>query len=256
MMTGAREKQLMDAADVLLDARRTNTPIVDLPADLQPLTLNEACFVQDRLSWAYDKIGGWKIGAPTPDATPMYAPMPEVWMSCSGCEMRGPTHRYRGVEAEIAFLLGSDLPPRDTPYTLPEVAAAIESCHPAIEVLESGLLDPMAAAKLSMVADLQMHGGFVYGPAYPDWQDLDFTKEHVTLAIDGAVRVERTGSNTSGNLMRLLPYLANEGAARTEGLKKGDWITTGSWTGNIQALPGSTVDVQFDHAGRVALKFA
>jgi 2-keto-4-pentenoate hydratase len=256
MMNGAREKQLMDAADLLLDARRTNTPIVDLPADLQPLTMDEAYFVQDRLSWAYDRIGGWKVGAPTPDATPSYAPMPEVWMSCSGCEVRGPIHRYRGVEAEIAFLLGSDLPPRDTPYTLPEVVAAIESCHPAIEVIESGLLDPLAATKLSMVADLQMHGGFVYGAAYPNWQDLDFSKEHVALAIDGTVRVDRTGSNTSGNLMRLLPWLANDGAARTEGLKKGDWITTGSWTGCIQALPGSVVDVQFDHAGRVALHFA
>ncbi len=51
------------------------------------------------------------------------------------------------------------------------------------------------------------------------------------LAVDGMVRVERTGSNTSGDLMRLVPWLANEGAVRTGGLKAGQWITTGSWTG-------------------------
>ena len=56
--------------------------------------------------------------------------------------------------------------------------------------------------------------------------------------------------------MRLLPWLANEGASRTEGLKKGDWITTGSWTGFTQACGGSNADVEFAHAGKVHLRFA
>jgi len=165
------------------------------------------------------------------------------------------THRYRGLEAEIAFLIGEDLPPRKIPYSRDEVLGAIESCHPAIEVLESAFVDPTQAARLSMIADLQMHGGFVYGDAYADWQHIDFTQEHVMLAVDGAVRVERTGSNTSGDLLRLLPYLANEGASRTGGLRRGDWVTTGSWTGNTQASAGSVVDVQFSTAGRVNLRF-
>ena len=115
--------------------------------------------------------------------------------------------------------MGKDLPPREKAYSRDEVVAAIASCHPAIEVIESGLTDPMKAEKLSMIADLQMHGAFVYGAAVANWQSIDFSKEHVTLAVDGVVRVERTGSNTSGDLMRLLPWLANEGAARTGGLK-------------------------------------
>ena len=41
-MTGAREAQLMEAANLLLDARRTLTPMVELPADLQPMTMDEA----------------------------------------------------------------------------------------------------------------------------------------------------------------------------------------------------------------------
>ena len=101
-----------------------------------------------------------------------------------------------------------------------------------------------------------MHGGFVYGPAVANWQSIDFTKEKVMLAVDGIVRVERTGSNTSGDLLRLLPWLANEGAARTGGLRKGQWITTGSWTGNTLACPGSVVEVIFSTAGRVDLRFA
>jgi len=255
MMTGIQERQMINAADMLLDARRTNQPIADLPADLQPQTLEEAYCVQDRMSLAYEAIGGWKIGAPTADATPMFAPMPFAWISSNGCELRGSMHRYRGLEAEIAFLMGEDLPPRKTPYTRDEVLNAVASCHPAIEVLETAYIDPMQVSRFSMLADLQIHGGFVYGAACPDWQRIDFKQEHVTLAVDGTVRIERTGSNTSGDLLRLLPFLANEGAARTGGLKRGDWITTGSWTGCTQASAGSIVDVQFSTAGRVNLRF-
>jgi len=255
MISAARETDLMNAADLLLDARRTNKPIADLPSELRPTTLEEAYFIQDKMSWAYEQIGGWKVGAATADATPSFAPMPAMWISCSGCEMRGGMHRYRGVEAEIAFKMGADLPPRDTPYTLDEVVAAIASMHPAIEVLESALVDPGRATKLTSLADMAMHGGFVYGDPVPHWHNIDFSQESVTLAIDGAVRVERTGSNTAGDLMRLLPWLANEGADRTEGLKKGDWITTGSWTGNTQANSGAAIDARFSTAGRAFLRF-
>ncbi|MDE1175213.1 MAG: 2-keto-4-pentenoate hydratase [Edaphobacter sp.] len=255
-MTGAREKDLIEAADLLLDARRTGNPIADLPKGLQPTSLEEAYFVQDRMSWAFEEIGGWKIGAASAEAMPSFAPMPRAWISCSGCELRGATHRYRGLEAEIAFLMGADLPPRQSPYSMSEVVAAIASMHPAIEVLETGLVDPAAASKFSGAADMALHGGFVYGAAVPNWQQIDFGKESVTLVVDGAVRVERTGSNTAGNLMRLLPWLANEGSLRTEGLKKGDWITTGSWTGNTLASAGSTAEARFSTAGLVAARFS
>jgi 2-keto-4-pentenoate hydratase len=256
MITGAREQDMLNAADLLMDARRTNRPIVDLPKEYRPATLEEAYLVQDRMSWAYDAIGGWKIGAPSADATPTFAPMPAAWMSCSGCELRGMTHRYRGLEAEIAFCMGADLPSRESPYSREEVIAAIASMHPAIEVLETALADPGQASKLTAVADLALHGGFVYGEAVPDWQSIDFSKESVTMSVDGTVRVERTGSNTSGDLMRLLPYLANEGAGRTEGLKKGDWITTGSWTGVTQGMPGAAAEARFSTAGWAYLRFA
>jgi 2-keto-4-pentenoate hydratase len=253
-MTGEREKELMNAAAMLLDARRTNKPIDDLPAAVQPATLDEAYFVQDRLALAYGEIGGWKVGAPTADATPMFAPMPLAWIASNDAELVG-KHRFRGLEAEIAFQMGKDLPPREKAYSRDEVVAAIGSCHPAIEVIESGLVDPTKAARLSMIADLQMHGAFVYGAAVANWQEIDFSKEHVTLAVDGVLRVERTGSNTSGDLMRLLPWLANEGAARTGGLKAGQWVTTGSWTGLALAIAGSCVDVTFSTAGKVHLRF-
>ena len=166
-------------------------------------------------------------------------------------------HRLRGLEAEIAFRMGADLPPRAAAYTREEVIAAIASCNPAIEILETAFIDPKACSRLSVLADMQSHGGFVYGPAAPHWDQLDFATEAVTLTVDGAVRVQATGSNTSGtDLVRLLVWLANEGGARTGGLKAGDWVTTGSWTGNTLASAGSPVTARFSNAGSVSMRFA
>src|ERR1700704_5290543 len=76
MMTGEREKELMSAAGMLLEARRTNTPIDDLPPAVRPVTLEEAYFIQDRIALAYGEIGGGKGGAPPGEATPVFATMP------------------------------------------------------------------------------------------------------------------------------------------------------------------------------------
>jgi 2-keto-4-pentenoate hydratase len=256
-MTGTREAQLIEAASLLLNARRTLAPIANLPTELLPASEDETAYIQDRMTEALGPVGGWKIGAGSLTATPVCGPMPRAWIGPSGSTFPRANHRFRGLEAEIAFLLKDDLPPRTTPYSYDEVYAAVASCHPAIEVLESGLLDPTdPAVRVAKDADLQMNGGFVFGPAYPGWQSVDFHQEGVSLAVDGAIRVEATGSNTSGNLLRLLPWLANEGATRTGGLRAGQWVTTGSWTGFTLALSGSSADARFSTVGLVGLRFA
>ncbi|SEF53695.1 2-keto-4-pentenoate hydratase [Bryocella elongata] len=255
-MTENREHALRNAASILIDTRTVGQTVTDLPVELQPVDMDEIYFVQDLVASAFGPVGGYKIGAPTPDAAPFFAPMPEAWINPNGATLSGPHWRFRALEAEIAFLVGEDLPPRETPYSREEVLAAMASCHPAIEVLESALADPIKAARGSSMGDLQMHGGFVPGPAVKDWQSIDFTKERVTVTVNGEVLVERVGSNTSGDFLRLLPFLANEGAARTGGLKRGQWITTGSWTGNTPVAAGSHCVAEFSTAGKAELTFA
>ena len=256
-ITAARESVLQQTSDALLTARRTNAPIDDLPPSLAPADEAEAFAVQDMVAEAFGPVGGWKIGAAGAEGTPFFAPMVAGWMGENGSLFRGANHRLRGIEAEIAFQMGSDLPPRAAPYSREEVIAAIGSCHPAIELLESAYVDPLIVSRPNMLADLQMHGGFVAGPAVPQWEAIDWSAEPVTMTVDGAVRLEKTGSAPGGpDLIRLLVYLANEGAERTGGLKRGDWITTGSWTGLNWASAGSQVIVHFAHAGGVSMQFA
>ncbi len=250
----ARRSVLMDAANTLADARRTKNPIAELPSDLRPVNETEAYLVQEELATAFGAVGGWKVGAPSPDGAPSCAPMPQIWTAASGTEFRG--LQYRGVEAEIAFQLGKDLPAQSGIYERDQILDAIAGCHPAIEILDSGFEDPTKVDRLCGLADLLLHGGFCFGASFAGWRDLDFSRETVTMSIDGIVRVERTGSNPAGDLIALLVWLANDGSRQTGGLRTGQWITTGSWMGSLRAEVRSAVTVRFTNAGEVALQFA
>ena len=254
-LSGADRDRLQQAAELLLEARRTVQPINDLPPGMAPRTLEEAYYVQDLMLKAIGKAGGWKVGATSPDGTPFYAPMPLDGFTTSGQQLTRQYRRLRGVEAEIAFLMGKDLPPRATPYSRDELVDAIASCHPAIELLESGLLDPDAVDRLTAIADLQSNGGFISGSAVEGWQDFDFGQESAQMNVDGFVRVANGKNAAGGDLLRLVLWLANEAQSRTGGLLAGQWITTGSWTGKIMADSGSVALARFPHFGEVTVRF-
>ncbi len=249
------QSRMREASETLLRARRTLTPVRELPLHQRPKTLEEAYHLQDDMVASLGEVGGWKVGATSPEAVPIFAPMPEYTIAPSGTLIANKFRRLRGVEAEIAFLLGRDLPVRHQPYSREEVAASIASCHPAIELLESGFFDPETVDRLSLIGDLQIHGGFIYGNAASGWQDFDFTKETVSLSVNGKPEI-MNGSNTAGgDLFRLVVWLVNETQQRTGGLLAGQWITTGSWTGRTYLKEGDAAEVSFGRFGNAAVRF-
>lgn len=68
--------RMHQAAVILLKARREVMPIHELPEKLRPHSLDEAYNLQDIMALALSPIGGWKVGAPSPDATPVFSAMP------------------------------------------------------------------------------------------------------------------------------------------------------------------------------------
>src|ERR1700676_4119524 len=96
-LSGVDRDRLHQAAELLLEARRTVQPIDDLPPGTAPKTLEEAYYVQDLMLKAIGKAGGGKVGAMTPDGTPFYAPMPVDGFTTSGERIAREYRRLRGV---------------------------------------------------------------------------------------------------------------------------------------------------------------
>jgi 2-keto-4-pentenoate hydratase len=241
------------ASSYLLAARETG-PGAPLPDPLRPATEADAYEIQRLTLEKLGPIGGWKVGAPGPEAPPTCAPMPKSGLHTGPAQIPNDAFTSRDIESEIALLLRHDLPPRAAPYTRAEVMDTIATCHPGLEVLQSRFADPAAQDPLSNLADLIRHGAYVLGPPIPDWQRMDFSHVEVCQTIAGA-EIRRTG-NPAGDMIRLLLWLANEGATWAGGLRAGQIVTTGSWTGATPAPPHADVTAHFTGLGRVSLRFS
>ena len=234
------------AAAALLRAARADPAhrLAALPDDLAPDDM-EACLAIQAAAAEHVSIGGWKVGKLS--KTEFFcAPMPARGIHGSGIDLGAGT--MRGIEAEVAFRIGHSLPPREHPYSREEVIAAMATAHPAIEILESAFVDPDLVPKLSNIADSMMHGGFVHGHGRPDWHHLDFPNITVTQSISGLPDLQRTG-NPAGDMVALVEWLANVGSIWAGGLRHGQWVTCGSWTGKTPAPAGARVVVSFPGLG-------
>ncbi len=243
------------AATLLLAARRDPAKLLaDLPVALRPADRAAAYLIQEAVMAELGPIGGWKVGSPSPDGPIQCGPLPESGIVASPAAIPSEGSRIRGLEAEICFRMAQDLPPRAAPYTREEVIAAIASAHPAIELLESRFLDPDAVAPSTNLADTQAHGRFVYGAGLADWHHIDFAAETVTQYVDGEVHMERTG-NPCGDMLRLMVWMANEGAIWAGGLKAGQFVTCGSWTGKTSVRSHARLRVLFPSVGEVVADY-
>jgi 2-keto-4-pentenoate hydratase len=251
-MAGERSMDHQAAADTLLAARKAGSGPM-LPPELRPASAADASEIQRLTIASLGPIGGWKVGAAGPDAPPSCAPMPASGLHTTPAALPGTVFTTRDIESEIAFVLASDLPPRPTPYTRAEIIAAIASCHPGIEVLQSRFADPAAADSLSNLADLIRHGAYVLGVPIPGWQSIDFAAVEVVQTIDGTT-LRRRG-NPAGDMVRLIAWLANVGAAWAGGLRAGQIVTCGSWTGATYSPAARHVEAAFDGAVPVVLEF-
>ncbi len=244
------------AAALLLAARRDPARrLTDLPPDLRPADRAAAYAIQRKVAESFASIGGWKVSPFLPDGPPFCGPLPAAGIMAGPATLASSVFLLRGVEAELSVRLARDLPPRPTPYTREEVADAIAALYPAIEVLQSRFLEPNAVAPLTGLADTQSHGAFVYGAPVAEWRGIGLGPESVVQRVDGAVNATRTG-HPGGDLLGQVVWLANQGSVWAGGLKAGQFVTCGSWTGANRVGPAAQVRVAFSTLGEVALNFA
>ncbi len=240
------------AARHLLAAHDKAHRTAALPKAARPQSADDAYAIQRAISAEQGPIGGWKVGSPNPSSPIITcSPLPAANIVDSPATTHGSD---RAVEAEIAVRIGTDLPPRETPYTTAEIRAAVASAHPAIEVLESRFSDPDAIEPFSNLADSLGHHSLIVGPAIEGWEALDLAHEEVAVLVGGREIKRKTG-NPCGDMIRLVLWLADTGARWAGGLKAGQVVTTGSWTGKDIVPEGEEAVIRFTHAGEASTRF-
>ena len=241
------------AVGALVEARRTGRLLEGLPADARPASVDDAHAIQDAtVATLGDAVAGWKV------------------LSIEGRVARGVLLRSRvlaspatvaatqvpllGVEAEIAFRFDRDLPPRDRDYSYDDVSRSVTAMA-AIEVVDSRFRDYAGTALLDRLADCASNGAFIHGGVQARWRDFDLLGIDVELAFDGRTIVKHAGGHAARD--PLLPAVALVNALReAEGVRAGQLMTTGTYTGLNYARPGQAVTATFAGLEPVAVRFA
>jgi 2-keto-4-pentenoate hydratase len=187
-------------AERIVELFSSRRPTETLPAELYPASLDEAYAIRRAYQEVEEATGrgaiaGYKIGL----TTPVMQKLCGVDEPCYGAIFSREVHHRRaalsardycrlGVETEIAFRLGDDLPEGGDRQ---QVAAALESCMAAIELLEDLRHDYERLDAAAMVAGNVWNAGVVLGTPVTEWQTLDLERIMAQLSINGLENRQR-----------------------------------------------------------------
>jgi 2-keto-4-pentenoate hydratase len=238
---------------LLVEAHRIGGVLSMPPAEIAGLTMAEAYDAQALVAKTLGPPAGWKVGRKSPEAAPAYAPLYVKKLFSSGERFGCDAFRSWRVEAEIVFRLAHDLPGMARPYTRADMLDAIAAMIPAFELVDSRYATWPDLAPPFLLADGLSHGAMILGADVPFRPDLAFETIPVRLAIDDVVVIDQVGGNPVGDILDLLAWLATERATKGEGLRAGELVTTGSYTGMRPLPSGSRAKAAFEGIGTVEI---
>ena len=242
-----------EAVETLLAARRDRRLLEGFPSSARPADKAEAYAIQNEVARRLGPVTAWKVGAPGVDAEPSCAPINTATVFHGVDWLSAGMFHVIGIEAEIVYRLGRDLPARAEPYSRDEVLDAVESLHPAFEICDTRFAEYGSQDPLVHLADQANHGALIVGPAVADWRAVDPVRQPIMLDIDGKRTADVVGGNSAGDPVRLLVWLANVGSRPFGGLHAGDWVTTGSCTGTVFVPPGARSVAAYPGLGTIEL---
>jgi len=263
-MSGNPERAARALLEVRDDARPI--PLAERQArGIEIASIAEGYAVQDRLTRIMiEERGrtpiGYKIGATNAAArTLLGVSAPFFGRLYAEQTLPSPTAfaMIEGVhpvcEPEIAVEIGRDLSPADAPFDADAIRAATRALLPAIEIIVGSFEPWTESGGPTIIADNGAHGVWIPGAPIEDWSGFDPIDDPITVSIDGAAPITGRGGAVDGGPFAAAAWLANELAARGEGLAAGARISTGTVTPPVPMRPGLTIVADCGALGTASL---
>lgn len=164
-----------------------------------------------------------------------------------------PTNRLMQpkIEAEIAFVVGSDLAGTTPSYA--EFLACLVYALPALEIVDSAIAD-WKIRLVDTVADNASCGVYVLGDQPVLLGQLSLGDLGMYLTKNGTTASVGTGSACLGHPLRAAYWLACTMAARGQGLKAGQVILSGALGPMVPVAAGDHIHAQIGALGSVSCR--
>lgn len=156
------------------------------------------------------------------------------------------------AEAEVAFILGQDLP--DGPVSKDQLATAVAEVAAAIEIVDSRIAD-WKITFADTVADNGSSAMFVLGKNRMPLDKLDLRTCGMVLEVNGEIASLGAGAACLGHPLNAATWLANTLAERGEPLKAGDIVMTGALGPMVNLKPGDQVKATIGGLGSVSFSY-
>jgi 2-keto-4-pentenoate hydratase len=240
------------AVRTLLEARRSGLQVAP------PFALPDrgaVYAIQDGVAQAGGPVSGWKVGARTPTAEPNPAPLLAGALVPSPAIFDGKAMHMIGVEVEISFHIKADIAARSVPVGRDEALAAVGDAFVGMEIVDTRLANFKTVDPEWLLADNQMNHALVVGTSIANWKALDWPNLQVRLLVDGKTEVDQRGGLGAVDPVRPLAWMIDHAVRRRGGIRAGQAITTGSWTGLRYYPPGTRACGEFVGLGSVEAAF-
>jgi 2-keto-4-pentenoate hydratase len=251
------DAEICSAADLLVGAREGQIALAGLPRELTPEHTADVQRIIDAVSARVDRpTVGWKTYVVyKPMQPPFQAPIYDLLPS--GSEIPAGISPGRLIEPEVMFRADRDLPARDRPYAIDEIAGAVTAVA-GFEVIGSRYRSDGELGEGSLYgayADHIANGCIVVGDPIPGWREVAFEDVRLRMTEDERELAAVVGCHPFDN--PFLPVIVGiNRLRRTSGVKAGQVIVTNSSTSFFPVQAGTVIRAVYERLGEVTAAFA
>jgi 2-keto-4-pentenoate hydratase len=263
------ETRFREAAQFLLRAHELRLPFAPIPTPYAPQNVEEVYAVHEELLQPFQELHGPLAGYKIAFTTPVMREMAGFHEPVAGFIFARTVHKspailtigqyvHLGIECEIAFRMGDDLPVAKAPYSAEDVAHAVSEVATAFELVDdrNADLSQLSTVILSASADNVWNAGAVLGEPVTDWRGLDLAAAQGKLTINGQVMGQGVGADVLGHPLDALTWLVNMLANRGKSIPAEAIVLTGSIVALKFLHLGDHAVFSVDGLGDVSLKVA
>lgn len=253
-----------DAANRLLEAYRTGTPLAPLSESYEGMTVEDAYAIQllqiEALRAQGRTVRGHKVGLTNSRVQaqlgvnqPDYGHLLDDFFYFEHLPIPRARFIQPRIEPEIAFVLRAPL--SGPGVTVVQALAAVEYVLPALEIVDSRI-DDWRITITDTIADNASSGGLVLGSTPTRIGDIDLRLVGCVLHQNGRVAATGAGAAVLGSPINALVWLANTVGALGITLDPGHIVLPGAATPMVTIAAGDTVTASFTGLGSVTARFA
>lgn len=256
------EADRQKAADQLVEAERTRTPVQQLSTTWPDITIEDAYAIQNEVAARRMKAGakliGHKIGLTSKAMQrssmieePDYGHLFDDMMLADGAKVKHADYCVPRVELELAFVLAKPL--KGPGVGLLDVLRATEYVVPSIEIIDARVQNPRKI--YDTVSDNGAAAGIVIGGKPVGPMDVDLRWVGGIMYRNSEIEETGIAAGVLGHPALGIAWLANKLAPFDVTLEPGHIMLSGSFIRPVWADKGDTLHADFGELGDVAIQF-